>query len=236
MPRSRVPSAPARPGPRPGAGACGTRVRCPEGPRRTPRQARSRETVEAILDAAAFLLETEGFRAASTNAIARRAGVSIGSLYQFFASREEVFRALLDRHGAEVRACVARVLASPSGGEEPPARILARLLRELVRMHRGRPVLAHAMATQLAHLATEAARREEGACMDALAARVAAGLAVPHVAARAWMAVELTAAMAHRLAHDPPSAIPEGELLGAFEGLLAGLLGAGAPGGHDGDL
>ena len=52
--------------------------------RKSPAQSRSRATVEAILDAAAHILVTQGFAAASTNRIAEKAGVSIGSLYQYF--------------------------------------------------------------------------------------------------------------------------------------------------------
>lgn len=56
-------------------------------PRKRPRQERSRRTVEAILDAAARVFETVGPNAATTNAIAERAGVSVGSLYQYFPNK-----------------------------------------------------------------------------------------------------------------------------------------------------
>ena len=51
-------------------------------PRKAPRQSRSQATVTAILDATARILIEQGFAAASTNAVAERAGVSVGSLYQ----------------------------------------------------------------------------------------------------------------------------------------------------------
>jgi AcrR family transcriptional regulator len=67
-------------------------------PRRLPTQARSRERVDRILDAAAQILIDDGYGAFKTNLIAKRAGVSIGSLYQFFPNRFAVLNALADRY------------------------------------------------------------------------------------------------------------------------------------------
>jgi AcrR family transcriptional regulator len=77
-------------------------------PRRQPVQARSRERVEKILDAAVQLLAEDGYDAVKTNAIARRAGVSIGSVYQFFPNRFAIFNALAGRY----REKIARSLES----------------------------------------------------------------------------------------------------------------------------
>lgn len=66
-------------------------------PRKKPTQARSRATYEAILDAAAQVLANDGYVASTTNKIAERAGVSIGSLYEYFPSKEAVFTALIER-------------------------------------------------------------------------------------------------------------------------------------------
>jgi len=77
-------------------------------PRKLPRQARSRVTVDAILEACARLLERDGYAALTTNHVARRAGVSIGTLYEFFPNREAIVLALarkrLERLAEEVRA------------------------------------------------------------------------------------------------------------------------------------
>jgi AcrR family transcriptional regulator len=72
-------------------------------PRKIPRQARSLATVEVILDAAALLLVDEGYDQATTNRIAERAGVSIGSLYQYFPNREAVVAAVAHRLKANIR-------------------------------------------------------------------------------------------------------------------------------------
>ncbi len=70
--------------------------------RREPVQARSRESVGRILAAAAELIEAEGLDAVTTRAIAERAGVSVPSLYRFFADRDEIFDRLLSTQLAEL--------------------------------------------------------------------------------------------------------------------------------------
>jgi len=66
-------------------------------PRKKPIQSRSRATYNAILDAAAQVLAEEGFSASTTNKIAERAGASIGSVYEYFPSKEAIFTALIER-------------------------------------------------------------------------------------------------------------------------------------------
>ena len=76
--------------------------------RRAPVQERSRRTVIRILDAAAAIADEHGVEAATTRAIADRAGVSYPSLYRFFADREAILGELLERQCAELDArCVA---------------------------------------------------------------------------------------------------------------------------------
>lgn len=72
--------------------------------RRAPVQERSRQTVSRILGAAAAITDEQGIDAATTRAIADRAGVSYPSLYRFFADREAILDELLERHCAELDA------------------------------------------------------------------------------------------------------------------------------------
>src|SRR5580658_5577620 len=67
-------------------------------PRKKPTQERARATQEAIIDATARILGEEGIDAATTNRIAERAGVSVGSLYQYFPSKDSIIIALAERH------------------------------------------------------------------------------------------------------------------------------------------
>ena len=66
-------------------------------PRKAPSQARSAQTVDLILMAAGDVLERHGFDGYTTNAIAERAGVSIGSLYQYFPGKDAITVALIER-------------------------------------------------------------------------------------------------------------------------------------------
>ena len=77
-------------------------------PRREPRQERSRQSVEMILEAVQRVVDRHGVEAVTTNRIAEAAGVSIGSLYQYFPDKKAIFAALHDRHVDDVRRVMAR--------------------------------------------------------------------------------------------------------------------------------
>src|SRR6185437_7157816 len=86
-------------------------------PRKVASQERSRATVEALVEATARILVKEGFHKASTNRVAEVAGVSVGSLYQYFPSKEALVAAVIERHQQEIMRTVrdelAEVLAQP---------------------------------------------------------------------------------------------------------------------------
>lgn len=70
--------------------------------RKQPAQQRSREMVEKLLDAASRVIAEQGLEAATTNHMAEAAGVSVGSLYQYFASKDAVVEALLERFARQL--------------------------------------------------------------------------------------------------------------------------------------
>jgi AcrR family transcriptional regulator len=70
----------------------------PTNPRKSASQKRSRVTVDTLLEATARVLVKQGYDRASTNRIAATAGVSIGSLYQYFPNKEALVAALVARH------------------------------------------------------------------------------------------------------------------------------------------
>lgn len=84
--------------------------------RRFPAQARSRRRYEAILDAAAHLFGEIGFDATTTEAIARRADTSIGSVYQFFPDKKAIFVALAQRNIGRSQATLERALSATAAG------------------------------------------------------------------------------------------------------------------------
>jgi AcrR family transcriptional regulator len=77
--------------------------------RHRPQQARSQERVYLILDTAAELVAEEGYETLTTNAIAERAGISIGSLYRYFPDKEAILRGLALRHLEQVQSQYDRV-------------------------------------------------------------------------------------------------------------------------------
>lgn len=84
------------------------------GRRRRPRQERSKATVEAILEAVTRILKADGASAVTTNRVATVAGVSVGTLYQYFSSKEAIFHAL---HEREFQRLVVRMRAALSATE-----------------------------------------------------------------------------------------------------------------------
>lgn len=82
--------------------------------RRAPSQQRSRDTVAAIRQAAIQILVKEGYAPATTVRIAQLAGVSVGTLYQYFDGREAVFEAVTEDLLASLTDAAATVLAAPA--------------------------------------------------------------------------------------------------------------------------
>jgi AcrR family transcriptional regulator len=79
-------------------------------PRKAPRQARAQATVDAILEATARVLVARGYAGSTTNLIAETAGVSVGSLYQYFPNKDALVAALHERHMDAVVAIIRREL------------------------------------------------------------------------------------------------------------------------------
>ena len=104
-------------------------------PRRKPAQKRSAWTVDAILQAAAEILERDGEAALTTGKVAKRAGVSIGTLYQYFGHRDAILVALAER---EIECLIRRtdeLMSRPRPGNR--ARILIRVLIDSYRRRSG---------------------------------------------------------------------------------------------------
>lgn len=105
--------------------------------RKAPRQRRAAHTVDAILEAAALVLETAGLEGFNTNAVARRAGASIGTLYQYFPSKDALTLALLQREEGKFREAAAAAAALPDWREA-----LATFIHVSARQQLERPNLA----------------------------------------------------------------------------------------------
>ncbi|MBB4262808.1 TetR/AcrR family transcriptional regulator [Bradyrhizobium sp. CIR3A] len=102
-------------------------------PRKKPVQARSAATVATIIEAAACILEQRGLADYTTNAIANLAGVSPGSIYQYFPSRDAITRALIERETDLLLGDFSELNAFSSGREGLGSLIGAMVNRQLKR-------------------------------------------------------------------------------------------------------
>lgn len=116
-------------------------------PRKVASQERSRATVDALVEATARILVREGFDKASTNRIAEVAGVSVGSLYQYFPGKEALVAAVIERHQQEVTQTVRDELAEAY--DLPVEKAMRKLVAVAVKAHRVDPELHRVLAEQL---------------------------------------------------------------------------------------
>lgn len=138
-------------------------------PRKRPRQRRAQAMVEAIVEAAARIFESEGPAGYTTNAIAERAGASIGSLYQYFPDKDAITAALIRRESD----CF---LAEARGSTEAPDwRAALEILIDAAVWHQvRRPVLARLIDAEEARLPLQ---QENRAVVDVLAGLIDGALA-----------------------------------------------------------
>jgi AcrR family transcriptional regulator len=116
-------------------------------PRKQATQARAQATVDVILKATARILVRDGYDRASTNKIAVAAGVSIGSLYQYFPSKEALVAALVDRHIGEMVELVRREI--PILIALPLRQAIERAVRMMVAAHSVDPKLHKVLVEQV---------------------------------------------------------------------------------------
>lgn len=118
-------------------------------PRRTPKQARSRQTIDAVLQAVVKILKRDGVDAVTTNRIAEVAGVSVGSIYQYFPDKRAIFLALHDRHAEEVARLVDATVVAHAGS--PLEDVLCALMEALIDAHAPDPELYALLDAEVPH-------------------------------------------------------------------------------------
>ena len=207
-------------------------------PRKEPRQPRGRETRARILDAARVVFAEHGYAAGTTNRIAAAAGLSVGSLYQYFPNKDAILVQLVDAHVDDGAARLDRALAAALDAHAPALPPLAELVDGVVaamievhaddrRLHRVLFEEAPRPAELLARL-----RRVEVAAVERVAALLSAHpeVDVPDVALAARMAVDTVESLVHRVVADETSVIDDGAFRAELVRLVVGYL-APQPGG-----
>ena len=193
-------------------------------PRRSPVQGRAVATVDAILKAAAQILARHGAEAATTNAIAARAGVSVGSLYQYFADREALMTELVRRHVAMMHEVLTGALAGLS--TRPPDEAVAQLVAAIVAAHRVAPRLHQALHQSLTHGKVDAIDHFESELetlvWHALREYAALDLADPQLTAS--VLVRALGGLIRTTLRREPGRLDDPAFAGAMTGMILGTL------------
>ncbi len=142
-------------------------------PRKVPRQARAAVTVAAVIEAAARILEAEGLVGLNTNAIASKAGVSVGSLYQYFPSKDAILVALISREAEAFHVALDQTLGEIASLGLTTA--VARLAGAAVRHQASRPGLSRILDLEEQRLGLDAEVGEASARTGVLIERFLAG-------------------------------------------------------------
>lgn len=200
--------------------------RRPHAPRKTPRQARSKHLVEAILEAAARVFEQHGFERGNTNRIAELAGVSVGSLYQYFPNKKALVTALHARHMQEVGQLLSQGLRS--GATQPLAATIDHLVCALLHIHHQ-----HARLQRVLHMEMPFYRPDpvgeplaSTPAQELMAVLQAhrAELATPDLDQAAAMVLHMGEALVHAAVLNPPPGLDQPALAEGISQALKGYL------------
>ncbi|MDX3226772.1 TetR/AcrR family transcriptional regulator [Streptomyces sp. ME19-01-6] len=201
-------------------------------PRKRPRQKRSQQTYDAILDAAAHVFEDLGYTGATTNKIAERAGVSIGSLYQYFPDKDALLYALGERHMHGLAAELASVMAGLRASAPPADRTVRTLYETVAALHSTDPRLHRLLYDQAPRPAAASARLR--AFQSAMAAEVEyhlrrLDLGAPDPVLTAVLLVQAAEAQIHGAILDPPPGRTTADCLETAIALCLAALGVRPP-------
>ncbi|MFO0548908.1 MAG: TetR/AcrR family transcriptional regulator [Polyangiaceae bacterium] len=185
--------------------------------RKKPLQERSQATVEAILQAATYILQRRGWAGFTTNEVAKKAGVNIASLYQYFPNKEAIVAELQRRHIASME----------ERWPDPPAKLtlsdyLHVLLDAVVSEHRVNPMLHRVFAEELPR--STRVRRAPSAGELRWAERVMPLLRVPDVELATFIARTAAHAVIHDAATHRPDLLDHPLLVAELTRLLSGYL------------
>jgi AcrR family transcriptional regulator len=148
------------------------RTRAAKSQRRRPSQARAYKSVAVILEASAQVLAHTGYERATTNRIAERAGVSVGTLYQYFRNKDEIFDALIEQESRRYLQAIADAMPEP----KTPLRRAIRTLLEAGYAHQHMvtgitQVMRHAPSTVYARRSREIRAKVHALIVSFLASR-----------------------------------------------------------------
>jgi AcrR family transcriptional regulator len=193
--------------------------------RRRPRQRRARETVEAVLDAVIRILKRHGVRAITTNRIAQVAGVSIGSVYQYFPNKDSIFNALHQRHIDQVDRLIQRTLVEHASS--PLEDLMRGMIEAMIEAHATDPELYQLLLAEVPHHADGTkgfAVRLHGAFLLAISCRAHELKKRRNLGTVAYTVVQMVEALSHgAVLRRPPALSLEDAKEEAVKAVLAYL-------------
>lgn len=170
--------------------------------RRNPTQDRARATVDVILEAAAEVFARHGYAAGTTNRIAERAGVSVGSFYQYFPNKDAVLVALVERHVVAGTESVQALLDSAVADPGDLRALLKAFVGAMLALHAQEPDLHRVLFEEAPHppeLHECVLRTEEGLAHAWLSIlSTVPGTRIGDADTAAHLVVQLTEALTHR--------------------------------------
>lgn len=193
--------------------------------RRSPSQSRAQATVDAIVEAAFQLLETGGPERLTTNHVAERAGVSVGTVYQYFSDKQDILAALAQRRAADVREAIAQTLIDrPDLGSVRP------IVRALMTSFEGSPATRQALLGALFHRGDAVLEAHHQAFLAAIAGK--ARLSIELTPESAFVLTHAAVGLLRAAAAEPGLGLDperlEDELVRLMEAYISSLA-AGAP-------
>lgn len=202
-----------------------TGLQPPLHPRKGPSQARSAVTVDAILEAAVRVLLADGYPRLTTRRVAEVAGVSVGSLYQYFPNRRSLVAEVIRRKVEEGVRCIEEAVARADG---PPAEAVAAVMAAFAAEKRRGLALSLALRAPMAELEgrramAEGARRAEGALAGLLGRLLGRPLGAAEAARLSFAVAALEGAVAAAAERDP-AAFSDAALGAVLARMLLGAL------------
>ena len=182
------------------------------GKRRQPKQRRARQTMEAVLDAVIRIVQREGIGAVTTNRAAEVAGVSIGSVYQYFPDKQAIFIALHRRHIDQVDRIIQTTLVEHAAA--PLDDLMRAMIDAMIEAHSSDPELYPLLATKVPHRAngtSDFAVRLHGAFRLALASRTHELKQASDLDRLAFVVANLVDSLSHAALFRRPSRLSLGE-------------------------
>jgi AcrR family transcriptional regulator len=182
--------------------------------RKAPVQDRSKETARVILTATARVLVDVGYDHASTNKVAEVAGVSTGSLYRYFPSKEALVAALIERHVEEMLAvCESKLVEMADAPLDAAAR---EIVRAILRAQSVNPRLHRILIQQVPRVGqlrnVDALQERFGVLVKAYLENRKKELRPKNIDLAVFMLVRAVEAVAHAAVLERPELLVDGEM------------------------